>query len=342
MKLPRMTLTRTLALLAVLAAACAPSAYAAAGGASPGSGSEKKSPSSKSGGSGIGGETAKQRAARKKRAEAKRIPVLAGFALSHTGLVDGAEMTLRYRITAPAKKVRVRGIVRTKKGVYVKTLELGVHRTNVLQVTKLSTKELAISRAGGYKLRLTARDGAGRAAKRKKKVPAWLAFSFTDHRFPVSGPFSFGGDGARFGAGRPGHTHQGQDVVADSGVTLVAPYAGKISYVAYQAAAAGYYVVEHADDGRDYVFMHLLKDSTAVSVGQRVSTGSVIGKVGATGDASGPHLHFEIWVDGPWQFGGHPVDPLPLLKSWFASGPGGAVRTSSAAAAFDPTGSAFD
>jgi hypothetical protein len=51
-------------------------------------------------------------------------------------------------------------------------------------------------------------------------------------------------------------------------------------------------------------------------------------------------LHFEIWTGGPWQFGGKPVDPLPLLRSWYKAGPGGAVRTSAVAnaSAFHPTG----
>ena len=258
----RSTLYRSIALFAVLIAACAPQALAADGGASP---SENKSTGSKnsSGGTGIGGTTEAQRKAAKKKAEARRVPVIKHFTLSNTAIADGGAMTLRYRVSAPARRVRVRVIVRTAKGEYVKTLELGVHRTNVAQKTSLSARELDVSRAGTYKLRLTARDGAKRAAKRAKKIPAWRNFSFTDHRFPLTGNFSFGGEGARFGAGRPGHIHQGQDVVADSGTPIVAPYSGKISYVAYQDAA-GYYVVEHADDGRDYVFMHLIKGSAAV------------------------------------------------------------------------------
>jgi murein DD-endopeptidase MepM/ murein hydrolase activator NlpD len=339
MKFRCSTLHRTIALCMLLAAVLAPQSVAAGGGASP----SDDAPSGKkpSGGTSVGGTTEAQRKAAKRRARARRAPVIKAFVLTNTALADGAAMTLRYRVAAHAKRVRVRAIVRTAGGAYVKTLELGVHRTNVGQKTSLSPAELSVSRAGAYKLRLTARDGARRAAKRAKKIPAWREFTFTDHRFPLTGNFSFGGSGARFGAGRPGHTHQGQDVVADSGTPIVAPYSGSISYVAYQNLA-GYYVVEHADDGRDYVFMHLIKGSAAVKAGERVATGGAIGKVGATGDASGPHLHFEVWVDGPWQFGGHPIDPLPLLQAWYSSGPGGAVRTSVAASSFRPAGGPLD
>lgn len=310
------------ALTLVLALTLAPGASAENGGGGPGPETAPTTPTkpSKNGGAAPG---------KKKRSKrTRRSPVIAGFALSNATLTDSSRMKLRYRITAPARRVRVRAVVRTRGGKYVKTLELGVHRTNVLVTTQLSATDAGVKRAGSYKLRLTARDGRRRAAKRGRRVPAWRGFVFSDHVFPLAGPFSFGGDGARFGTGRPGHTHQGQDLPADSGTPVIAPYAGEISWVAYQAGGAGYYVVEHADDGRDYVFMHLLKGSTVVRQGQRVAAGERIGSVGATGVASGPHLHFEVWVGGPWQFGGKPIDPLSLLRSWLASGPGKAIRTS--------------
>ncbi|MFN8204437.1 MAG: M23 family metallopeptidase [Solirubrobacteraceae bacterium] len=138
-----------------------------------------------------------------------------------------------------------------------------------------------------------------------------------DGVFPVAGPHSFGGEDARFGAGRPGHTHEGQDVTAAAGTLVVAPTAGTVTAVDYQARGAGYYVVMRSVDGRDFFLCHFQKGTTAVSVGQTVAAGTPIARVGATGSATGPHLHFEIW-DGPWRQGGHPIDPLAQLRAWDA------------------------
>jgi murein DD-endopeptidase MepM/ murein hydrolase activator NlpD len=137
--------------------------------------------------------------------------------------------------------------------------------------------------------------------------------------FPVQGSFTFGGEDARFGAGRPGHIHQGQDVVAASGVPLVAPVAGTVTWKANQPGGAGIYlVVRGAGSGevRDYVLMHIKRGTVLVAPGDAVSAGQQLAQVGATGDASGPHLHFEIWVGGWFARGGAPVDPLPQLQRW--------------------------
>ena len=82
--------------------------------------------------------------------------------------------------------------------------------------------------------------------------------------FPVQGPYSFGSDGARFGAGRTGHTHEGQDVLATTGIPIVAPLAGTVRYTKYQKNGAGYYVVMDAVDGRSFFFAHCRKDTVVV------------------------------------------------------------------------------
>jgi hypothetical protein len=132
--------------------------------------------------------------------------------------------------------------------------------------------------------------------------------------FPVAGWHTFGD---RFGAPRSGYSHQGQDILASQGTPIVAPLGGTISSVAYQASAAGEYIVLNANDGHAYFFAHCVRHSTVVSAGQQVVAGARLCDLGQTGDATGPHLHFEEWVNG-WRTGSasKPVDPMPQLKAW--------------------------
>jgi murein DD-endopeptidase MepM/ murein hydrolase activator NlpD len=132
--------------------------------------------------------------------------------------------------------------------------------------------------------------------------------------FPVAGPHTYGD---AFGAPRKGDAHQGQDLAAAEGVPVVAPVAGTILYVDFQAKAAGWYIVQRAADGRDFFYAHCQAGSVAVTPGQAVAPGQPLCNVGATGDATGPHLHFEIWLGG-WRVdaASHPVDPLPDLQAW--------------------------
>jgi len=150
-----------------------------------------------------------------------------------------------------------------------------------------------------------------------KRAPVERAPAGPGLHFPIRGAFSWGGSDSRFGAPRSGHTHQGQDLTAAEGTPVVAPSSGTVQTVAYQATGAGHYVVlDGAGEDRDYVFMHLRSGSVVVREGQRVRRGAFLGEVGNTGRSFGAHLHFEIWVAGGWYSGGHPIDPLPLLRSW--------------------------
>jgi murein DD-endopeptidase MepM/ murein hydrolase activator NlpD len=134
--------------------------------------------------------------------------------------------------------------------------------------------------------------------------------------FPVAGPHDFGNAENRFGAARAGHVHEGQDVLAAEGTPVLAPLPGAIESTANQPGGAGYYVVEHTATGLDFMFAHCQAGSFAVAAEQGVSAGQQLCRVGQTGDATGPHLHFEVWVGG-WQSPtGHPIDPLPYLHTW--------------------------
>jgi murein DD-endopeptidase MepM/ murein hydrolase activator NlpD len=132
--------------------------------------------------------------------------------------------------------------------------------------------------------------------------------------FPVAGPHTYG-DG--FGAPRKGYSHQGQDILAAEGLPVVAPESGTVLYVDNQPSAAGWYVVLRAADGRDMFFAHCQAGSVAVSPAQVVAAGQPLCAVGHTGDATGPHLHFEIWVGG-WRVNAAsaPIDPLGDLRAW--------------------------
>jgi len=139
--------------------------------------------------------------------------------------------------------------------------------------------------------------------------------------FPVSGPHSFGGPENRFGAQRAGHVHEGQDILAAEGLPDVAPMAGTIITTGNQVGAAGWYVAEHTSGAFDFFFAHCEAGSIAVHAGQPVTAGQQLCLLGQTGDATGPHLHFEMWLGGWRAPGGHATDPLPYLEAW-ERGPG--------------------
>ena len=138
--------------------------------------------------------------------------------------------------------------------------------------------------------------------------------------FPVAGPHNFGGPENRYGAPRAGHIHEGQDILTAEGTPDVAPLAGTITSTSYQAGGAGYYAVEHTLIGFDLVFAHCEASSLLVGAGQAVTPGQTLCLAGQTGDATAPHLHFEMWVGGWYAAGGHTIDPLPYLQAWEQAG----------------------
>jgi murein DD-endopeptidase MepM/ murein hydrolase activator NlpD len=172
------------------------------------------------------------------------------------------------------------------------------------------------AKPGRYSFRLTAASPDGSEARSSQIGDVQRdAFDLYDHIFPIRGRHDFGGAGARFGAGRDGHIHQGQDAFAECGTRMVAARGGRVKFKQYHAAAGHYLVIDGDGTDIDYVYMHLDQPSP-FSEGDRVYTGQTIGAVGDSGNARGCHLHFELWSAPGWYDGGKPFDPLPSLLAW--------------------------
>jgi len=209
-------------------------------------------------------------------------------------------------------------LVHVADDLVVRTWRPGPVEPNVVHTIRWSGKAARGLRAnaGRYVFRLTAEDGDGATARSSSTTNARRdAFDFYGHMFPIRGRHNYGGAGARFGAGRAGHSHQGHDTFARCGTKLVAARAGTVKFNQYHSAAGYYLVIDGYKSDYDYVYMHL-QERSPFKPGDRVRTGQMIGRVGDTGDAVGCHLHFEMWTAPGWYRGGSPIDPLRYLKSW--------------------------
>jgi murein DD-endopeptidase MepM/ murein hydrolase activator NlpD len=116
--------------------------------------------------------------------------------------------------------------------------------------------------------------------------------------WPVSGPVT-----SPFGW-RWGRMHEGIDIGAGSGTPIHAAGSGTVIYAGWMGGYGNLVIIDHGN-GLATAYGH--QSAIAVSGGQSVSQGETIGYVGCTGHCFGPHLHFEVRVNGS------PVDPLGYL-----------------------------
>jgi murein DD-endopeptidase MepM/ murein hydrolase activator NlpD len=139
-------------------------------------------------------------------------------------------------------------------------------------------------------------EAADRLASHKERIEAmpsilptqgWLTSNFSLSRMhPV------------LGFARP---HEGIDVAAPTGTPIEAPAAGRVVEVGWESGYGNVVVLDHGY-GIETKFAHTSK--VLVRTGQRVKRGDRIALVGSTGLATGPHLHYEVHVNG------RPVNPL--------------------------------
>ncbi len=116
--------------------------------------------------------------------------------------------------------------------------------------------------------------------------------------WPVSGPVT-----SPFGW-RWGRLHEGIDIGVSYGTPIHAAASGTVIYCGWESGYGNLTVLDH---GGNLATAYGHQSSIAVTCGQHVSQGDVIGYVGSTGHSTGPHLHFEVRINGS------PVDPMGYL-----------------------------
>ncbi len=161
-------------------------------------------------------------------------------------------------------------------------------------------------------------DIAARIEREQAQVTA--ARARDDERPDFAQPFQWPAQGrisGRFGNqrvynGQKGSGHSGMDIAAPTGTPVKAPAAGVITFAAPDLYLTGGTVLLDHGHGISSNFLHLSRID--VKVGDRIAQGQTIGAVGATGRATGPHLHWGMnWFDVR-------IDPLLVLERAQAAG----------------------
>lgn len=149
--------------------------------------------------------------------------------------------------------------------------------------------------AAQHSASLSALASAAERQARKIKADQWI--------LPTSGYHLT----ARFGqvSGLWSTVHTGLDFASPTGTPIHAIAAGTVTAASYDGSYGNKTVI-HLADGTDIWYCH--QNAFAVSVGQTVAQGQLIGYVGSTGNTTGPHLHLEVHPGG-----GDPVDPFAAL-----------------------------
>ncbi|MEW2252214.1 M23 family metallopeptidase [Streptomyces sp. NPDC058733] len=217
--------------------------------------------------------------------------IAAGSDAGAQGTTDAGE-ALRNRIMAQAESQQVQVDVKAQAAA-----EAAVARQAAEAAAK-AEKEAAAKAAA-------AKEKAEEEAKKKAEAErlAELAKQYTLPTSSYTITSTFGQAGSMWSSGY----HTGLDFAAPTGTLIKAVHSGTITEAGW-AGSYGYRTILTLDDGTELWFCH--QSSISVSAGQKVATGDVIGRVGATGNVTGPHLHLEVHPDG--QASG--IDPMAWLR----------------------------
>ncbi|WP_236241481.1 M23 family metallopeptidase [Streptomyces sp. CC228A] len=210
----------------------------------------------------------------------------------------GAGEALRARILQQAEQQQTAAETEARAAAEKAAAEAAAAEAQTQQAAAEKAAEEQRKREEEERKRAEAEAAAKAEAERLAKLAASYALPTSSYTITST----YGQAGSMWSSGY----HTGLDLAAPTGTPVNAVHGGTIKSAGW-SGAYGYRIVLELADGTEVWYCHL--SSMTVSVGQTVGTGDTIGRVGATGNVTGPHLHLEVHTPG-----GGGVDPLAWLR----------------------------
>ncbi|MBM9620679.1 M23 family metallopeptidase [Streptomyces zhihengii] len=228
---------------------------------------------------------------------ANHAPLTAMTAVADSGERAGGEQAagageaLRARILQQAEQQRAEADAEAKAAAEKSAAE---------QAAAQAAKQQSAAEKQAAEEKRKAEEAARAKAEAERLAELARSWSLPTSSYTLTS--TYGESGSMWSSGQ----HTGLDFAAPTGTPVKAVHTGTVTSAGW-SGSYGYRIVLELEDGTEVWYAHL--SSMTASAGQKVTTGETIGRVGATGNVTGPHLHMEVHTAG-----GSGIDPLAWLR----------------------------
>lgn len=231
--------------------------------------------------------------------------IAASVKSARDGVADARRRTSAARVEAARVEAAVSSATAEQRGIVTRLVTsrdalVAARREKSATLASIeSDRESTLAEIDALEQQSAALAARIREAQQRASTPATVAPSGSGMLgWPVSGPVT-----SSYGA-RWGRMHEGIDIAVGEGTPVHAAAAGTVIYAGWMGGYGNLVVVDHGN-GLSTAYAH--NSSLAVAVGQSVAAGEVVSYSGNTGNSTGPHVHFEVRMNGS------AVDPLGYL-----------------------------
>ncbi|UYQ63067.1 M23 family metallopeptidase [Streptomyces peucetius] len=217
-----------------------------------------------------------------------------------TTVADGGDGSARATGAGEALRARILAQAEQQQAAADAEAKAAAEKAAAEQAAAAAEKQQSEAEAKAAEEKRKAEEAARAKAEAERLAELARSFSLPTSSYTITS--TFGESGSMWSSGQ----HTGLDFAAPTGTPVKAVHSGTVKSAGW-SGSYGYRIVLELDDGTEVLYAHL--SSMTASAGQKVTTGETIGRVGATGNVTGPHLHLEVHTAG-----GSGIDPMAWLR----------------------------